>query len=199
MPNKINPYSEFSLQVQSEVLLALNTQIQSTNELGKTLNRPYHTIRQAVLELENNGTIVAISRAYRNTKYKVADGTIINNRIIPTIKINDQDYKVSIIINNSYKPTRAEIAANNLPKHLTRIFKIAQRLALGDRAAELSLPLIKHEMEADRDALINLLNVYTQIIKNGKIWSPEHLANFPNDTEWNQESLDRAYIHHFGE
>lgn len=199
MTNRTNPNSAHSLTVQQEIISKLeHYTAQSTKQLMKSLERPYHTVRQAIKALENDGQIVPANNNYRNTEYKLADGNTVAHKIIPTIVVNDAEYKIVVLLDFRKQPKlRAAEAVKNIPMHVTRLLKVAERLHNGESAASVSLETIKMAMQADRQALRNAVEIYDQLLKNGKIWQSDLLKRFVNDTDWNQADVDDAYAQFF--
>lgn len=199
MTSRTNPNSAHSLTVQQEIISKLEQfTSMSTKDLMDKIKRPYHTVRQAIKALENDGQIVPANNNYRNTEYKLADGNTVAHKIIPTIIVNDQEWKLVVLLDlRKQAKLRAAEAVTNIPMHMTRIFKIAERLNNGDSAAAVSLDTIKLAMQADRQALRNSIEIYDQVLKNGKVWQPDLLRRFVNDTDYNQKEIDEAYRAYF--
>jgi len=198
MPNKTNPNSPLGITVQLEILNQLSARPRSTNQLVDILHRPYSTIRQAIIELEDTGQIAVANNRRNGSIYRLSNGIVPSNKIMPLITMGNDKYRlIQLLTIRKQEMPQAAKAVYMIPKHVVRILKAAQELFEGNNTRALSLPKIKFEVEKDLQSLEAAVKIYKQILSNEKLWNPDSLKTLPNDTNWDQTEIDITYEHFF--
>lgn len=188
--------TKFILSNAEKCLELLREKPYSINELSKELKVNYYSIRNAILHLENVGSVKAMTGSKRNTPYMAINSSG-PNRIIPTVHTTNGATKLHNVVAMHENPRpSAAVAVIELPKNVTRLFKVAEKLH-NHQPIGTSLTNIRHEMEQSLIALQNAVNVYQQILDNPRVWSPELLAKFPDDIEFNPDVVQKAYDFYF--
>lgn len=190
--------SKFVANNAQRILRSLEHRDQTTAELSSDLNITYSSARKALGYLFEQGLVTTQPGQLRNAKWSITKH-ITSNQIIPTIKGLKGDFKLDEIM-GEFRNTRpnAAVASVNLPRHITRIFAHAKRLAAG-QTTSVGLDLIRADVERDAAYLRQAADIYDQILRYPRIWDADLLAKFPEDIDFDQALFDQAYSHYFKE
>lgn len=185
-------------RIEPEVLQRLEIKPYSIVEIAQDLDYNYYSVRKAVRSLEDQALITPVGYHYRNTKYRLSNGTGPNN-IIPMIENNGQ-FKAQEILNLRNIPKPAAVhAIESLPRNMARIFMSAIRLSEGIGSAQLTLQNVRKEMQNDYKSLKAACSIYEQILGNEKFWQDDVLKRYPKDATFNDAEVRSAYSHYYAE
>jgi len=201
MRRKVNDYSTFNAQVQDDIIGLLGSKELNTRQIANRLGRPYHTVRANIRTMLDEGLIVPTNFSGRDTPYKIAGSQTMSDRLMPIIMVNRKKHKINVLLfqyHNDITDTAAYKAILNVGKHATRILQIA-KAAHQDQATGLQgyLNSLRNEIETDREALLNIVDLYTQLLEHPKFWDITKLARFPDDNDWDEGALQAALKHYY--
>lgn len=190
--------SKFVADNAQRILRSLEKREQTTAELSNDLNITYSSARKALGYLLDQGLVTTKPGQLRNAKWSI-NKHITSNQIIPIIKALQGEFKLDEIM-GEHRNTRpnAAVAAVNLPRHITRIFAHAKRLAAG-QTTTVGLDLIRADVERDAQYLRQAADIYEQILRYPRIWDADLLAKFPEDIDFDEALYEQAYSHYFKE
>lgn len=183
--------------LKPEIVELLSHQQLSLKELETRIGRNYYTVRGALNLLIDEGVARPVGYGGRGCKYMLQneDGP---NRIIPRIRLGKDSFKLTDLLASRHQDVPAAAkAVINLPRHITRLFKVGEALAVGTASAALPLESIRIQMSEDRAALARALEIYDQVLSNPRVWEPEVLTKWPNDIEYNAAEVQASYDFYF--
>lgn len=188
--------SAFQLEMQGKVLDLLGTKPRTLPQLTNSIRGNYYSVRLAVRTLQDEGKVKEIpSTNARNRKYTLGEDALVNNSI-PHIIVKGQRIKLDQAMNIT--PQSSIDAVARLPQHITNIFRLAE-IAATNEDITMRLDMLKSRMESDIDTLHNVIEIYAQILKNNRNWSPTTLRRYPDDAEFNQSVYQEKFFEFFGE
>lgn len=179
--------------LKPEIVELLSHEPRTLKELEALTKKNYYTVRGSLNQLIDEGIARPVGYGGRGSKYMLqnADGP---NRIIPQIRLGKQTFKLIDLLQSRLQESPAAArAVINLPRHLTRLFKVAESAANGTAGASMPLESIRIQMSEDRQALVRALEIYDQVLSNPRVWEPEVLAKWPNDIEYNTKEVQDSY------
>lgn len=199
MPTRSTKFQE---QIKSKILLCLENRPMTMAEIANEQRLNYHTVRKWVNVLKDEGYIRQVFNGNaRDIKYTLGEDTNANG-IIPIITTPTGKSKAHVLMtmmHTNAPDTLAGKAISNLPQHIMRLMRAAERIYKDSVNLDHSIEMVRKDMLADREALSNFIDVYDQVLNNPKYWDPKLLSRFPLDAQWDESLLKSAIKHYFKE
>lgn len=158
------------------------------------------TTRQAVRRLESEGLVSpdpASKGSFRNVKWTAQLDPNAKNSVIPYITAVGRTVKMINLLKNAKESIySAPDYFVNLPRHIVRIFDLADKAHSGSNV-NVQLKLLRSEMEKDLENARQLISLYEQVLKDPRNWNPDTLKRYINDEVYDKELVETAYQFYF--
>jgi predicted ArsR family transcriptional regulator len=191
--------SKFQLQLRSQILLQLESGPKSTRQIANAIDANYFTVRVAMRNLEDEGSIRGIytSRG-RDIKYEIGTNETTKNNVIPILRYRDFSAKLHTFADMHDKMATSALIKSiiNVPILIAQLMKAAEHLQAGE-SQEQTMTLVRVSLE---DTLKNIQDfelLLQQMLNEPRTWNPEILKRYPLDEDYNTDAINQIYNHYF--
>ncbi len=188
--------SKFVAENAATILKLLENAELSAVDIANRTGINYHSVKKALRMLEDNRLVFTNPGQLRNAKYTIVTDNF-NNAIPEFATAKGGKIKAHMLMaeyqNN--RP-RAAVSIVNLPRHIAKIFKHAERLKSG-KTTTLGLQLTRAEVERDYEWIKQAESLYKQLLDSPRMWDEQFLVKFPDDDSYDPELTAAAFAHFF--
>jgi len=192
--------SPFQKAVRTAVLEQLESRPHTIGELASNLNYSYDSTRNAVHALRDEGLVNDVYNGNaRNIKFSLSASNNGPNKLVPNIVHSNGRSKLSDLVRHRFTSNSpGNQAVYNLPRDVTRLMHLALKAKRGSDVTK-QVAMVRKSMEASLETLQGLVSIYEQILANDRNFDVNYLVKYPNDEQFDTDSVMEAYSYYFKE
>ncbi len=175
-------------RIKPDIITALQEGPKTLSQLATSIGRNYYTTRGAVQQLIDAGEVSPVGYQQRNGLYKLGTSDVVRNSMT-TVTTRGNKHKIIDLLNMRNPQPLAAIAVLNLPKHVVRILNLVKDLPQQEAESQILLNRIFDQVRSDRQALVNALEIYDDLLNNPRNWNVKSVERFKVDPDYDEDRI----------